>query len=207
MRTPANSILAVGVIRVEFLGGTLPRRCGAALPRLSTADWRIENCHLWQPWPAVGHPAEIARETGERVDSVGGGGKSHFSRKMRARNGAPGAIKTGHPARSGADFAGGVFAEGGKKRYTKEDIDVIAAHVQPVDALYLIPIEKVGRAKSLRLYSGIEGRAKKPTLRQGRGKARRKSRPAGQGARKSRSAREWERWQEAWEVIGDPGGQ
>ena len=45
---------------------------------------------------------------------------------------------------------------GGKKRYTKKDIDVIAAHVQPADAWYLIPIEKVGRAKSLRLYPGIE---------------------------------------------------
>ena len=40
----------------------------------------------------------------------------------------------------------------GKKRYTKKEIDVIAAHVQPVDAWYLIPIEAVGRAKSLRLY-------------------------------------------------------
>jgi hypothetical protein len=49
---------------------------------------------------------------------------------------------------------------GGKKRYTKKDIDVIAAHVQPVDAWYLIPIEKIGRAKSLRLYPDIESRAR-----------------------------------------------
>ena len=41
---------------------------------------------------------------------------------------------------------------GGKKRYTKREIDVIAAHVQPVDAWYLIPIEAVGKAKSMRLY-------------------------------------------------------
>jgi hypothetical protein len=47
---------------------------------------------------------------------------------------------------------------GRKKRYTKKDIDVIAAHVQPVDAWYLIPIEAVGRAKSLRLYPGVESR-------------------------------------------------
>jgi len=49
---------------------------------------------------------------------------------------------------------------GGKKRYTKRDIDVIAAHVQPEDAWYLIPIEKVGRAKSLRLYPGIHKRVR-----------------------------------------------
>ena len=61
----------------------------------------------------------------------------------------------------------------GKKRYTKKDIDVIAAHVQPVDAWYLIPIEEVGRAKSLRFYPDI----------------------------KSRRPR-WEEWREAWEVLG-----
>ena len=73
---------------------------------------------------------------------------------------------------------------GGKKRYTKKDIDVIAAHVQPVDAWYLIPIEKVGRAKSLRLYPGIEP------------KPLRKSRKVGKVAR-------WERWRDAWEVLGE----
>jgi hypothetical protein len=30
---------------------------------------------------------------------------------------------------------------GGKKRYTKKEIDVIAAHVQSLDAWYLIPTE------------------------------------------------------------------
>lgn len=64
----------------------------------------------------------------------------------------------------------------GKKRYTKKDIDVIAAHVQPVDAWYLIPIEKVGRAKSLRLYPDIASR-----------------RPM------------WERYREAWDVLGERG--
>jgi PD-(D/E)XK endonuclease len=49
---------------------------------------------------------------------------------------------------------------GGKKRYSKKDIDLIAAHVQPVDAWYLIPVEKVGRAKSLRLYPGLRGGAR-----------------------------------------------
>ena len=63
---------------------------------------------------------------------------------------------------------------GRKKRYTKKDIDVIAAHVQPVDAWYLIPIEKVGRAKSLRLYPGIESR--QPM---------------------------WEQYRDAWEILGD----
>jgi len=56
---------------------------------------------------------------------------------------------------------------GGKKRYTKKDIDVIAAHVQPVDAWYLIPIEKIGRAKSLRLYPDIEARQRGAVQRRG----------------------------------------
>jgi len=76
--------------------------------------------------------------------------------------------------------------KGGKKRYTKKDIDVIAAHVQPADAWYLIPIEKVGRAKSLRLYPGIESRQ-----------------AAGQKKRGRRGPREWEQWREAWEVLGE----
>ena len=77
--------------------------------------------------------------------------------------------------------------KGGKKRYTKREIDVIAAHVQPVDAWYLIPIEKVGRARSLRLYPGIESRV-------GRGRSA--------AGRKRRGAREWERWRERWDVLG-----
>jgi len=67
---------------------------------------------------------------------------------------------------------------GGKKRYTKKDIDVIAAHVQPVDAWYLIPIEKVARAKSLRLYPGIKR------------------------LQRERQTRDWEQWRDAWEVLG-----
>ncbi len=77
---------------------------------------------------------------------------------------------------------------GGKKRYTKKDIDVIAAHVQPVDAWYLIPIEKVGRAKSLRLYPGIEVRSARSAARRSGGQE--------QVAR-------WERWKDAWDVIGE----
>jgi hypothetical protein len=70
---------------------------------------------------------------------------------------------------------------GGKKRYTKKEIDVIAAHVQPVDAWYLIPIEAVGRAKSLRLY------------------------PEGKLLRKSWRSRhrDWEGWRDAWDVLGE----
>lgn len=84
---------------------------------------------------------------------------------------------------------------GGKKRYTKKDIDVIAAHVQPEDAWYLIPIEKVGRAKSLRLYPGIEMRAaKSPTP----------GKPRSAGQERSRPAR-WEKWRDAWEVLGGVG--
>jgi len=82
---------------------------------------------------------------------------------------------------------------GGKKRYTKKEIDVIAAHVQPVDAWYLIPIEAVGRAKSLRLYpesAGCEGSAG--------------LRSEGKRPRKSRLSKkpDWERWRNAWEVLG-----
>jgi hypothetical protein len=65
----------------------------------------------------------------------------------------------------------------GKKRYTKKEIDVIAAHVQPVDAWYLIPIEAVGRAKSLRLYP--------------------------EGGSSKRREHDWEPWLSAWEVLGD----
>jgi hypothetical protein len=61
----------------------------------------------------------------------------------------------------------------GKKRYTKREIDVVVGHVQPVDAWYLIPIEEVGRAKSLRLYPGIEC-----------------------------AAARWEGWRDKWEVLG-----
>jgi hypothetical protein len=75
---------------------------------------------------------------------------------------------------------------GGKKRYTKKDIDVVAAHVQPVDAWYLIPIEKVGRAKNMRLYPGIE-RAKS---RAWKAKGRHKERC-------------WEQWRDAWAVLGE----
>ncbi len=80
---------------------------------------------------------------------------------------------------------------GGKKRYTKKDIDVIAAHVQPVDAWYLIPIEKVGRAKSLRLYPGIETKSSSAIP------IRRKARTAGHAQHVAR----WERWRDAWDVI------
>jgi hypothetical protein len=64
----------------------------------------------------------------------------------------------------------------GKKRYTKKDIDVLAAHVQPLDVWYLLPIEAIGRTKSLRFYPDI----------------------------KSRRPR-WEKYREAWEVLEDRG--
>ena len=61
----------------------------------------------------------------------------------------------------------------GKRRYTAKEIDVVAAHVQPVDVWYLLPIAAVGRAKSLRFYPGIKSR-----------------RPM------------WEEYREAWQVLG-----
>ena len=65
---------------------------------------------------------------------------------------------------------------GRKKRYTAKEIDVVAAHVQPVDVWYLLPINKVGRARSLRFYPDIKSR-----------------RPM------------WEEYREAWEVLGYEG--
>jgi len=46
----------------------------------------------------------------------------------------------------------------GKQRYTARDIDVLAAHVQPLDVWYLLPIRAIGRAKSLKFYPDIESR-------------------------------------------------
>jgi PD-(D/E)XK nuclease superfamily protein len=60
----------------------------------------------------------------------------------------------------------------GKKRYTAREIDVLAAHVQPLDVWYLIPIGAIRRAKSLRFYPDI----------------------------KSREPR-WERYREAWDGL------
>ena len=83
--------------------------------------------------------------------------------------------------------------KGGKKRYTKKDIDIIAAHVQPLDTWYLIPIEKVGRAKSLRLYPDREREGGAP-LRFGT------VRKPKQGSRRTPGV--WEQWKDAWEVLG-----
>src|SRR5271169_2350180 len=66
----------------------------------------------------------------------------------------------------------------GKKRYTGKEIDVVAAHVQPLDVWYLLPIGAVGRAKSLRFYPDIQSR--KP---------------------------QWEEYREAWEVLRVDGGR
>jgi hypothetical protein len=81
---------------------------------------------------------------------------------------------TGRLHRRGYEVQPVHTARGGRKqRYTAKEIDVVAAHVQPVDAWYLLPIGKVGWAKSLRFYPDIESR-----------------RPM------------WEEYREAWEVLG-----
>jgi hypothetical protein len=49
---------------------------------------------------------------------------------------------------------------------------VLAAHVQPLDVWYLLPIRTLGRAKSLRFYPDIESRGPR-----------------------------WEKWRDAWEVL------
>jgi len=82
---------------------------------------------------------------------------------------------------------------GKKKRYTKKDIDLIAAHVQPLDAWYLIPIEAVGRAKSLRLYPEEELRCPPSRTERGKGGATRR--------RKRRAAKCWEQYRENWAAL------
>jgi len=74
--------------------------------------------------------------------------------------------------------------DGRKVRYTKKDIDVIAAHVQPLDVWYLIPIEAVGRAKSLRFYPEGE----KTVVKKARGR---------------RAPKCWEQYKENWAVLGE----
>ena len=81
---------------------------------------------------------------------------------------------TGRLHRRGYEVQPVHTARGGRKqRYTAKEIDVVAAHVQPVDVWYLLPIRAVGRAKSLRFYPDIASR-----------------RPM------------WEEYREAWEVLG-----
>jgi hypothetical protein len=63
-----------------------------------------------------------------------------------------------------------------KVSYTADDIDVLVAHIVPADAWYVLPIEAVGKSKSLRFYPDI------PCKR----------------------AR-WEEYREAWHLLGiDP---
>jgi hypothetical protein len=64
----------------------------------------------------------------------------------------------------------------GKKRYTAEEIDVVAAHVQPRDVWYLLPIAAVAGVRSLRFYPDIESRGPR-----------------------------WEAYREAWGVLGELG--
>ena len=61
----------------------------------------------------------------------------------------------------------------GKVGYTAEDIDVLVAHIVPLDAWYILPIEAFGQSKSLRFYPDI------PCKR----------------------AR-WEKYREAWHLLG-----
>jgi len=44
----------------------------------------------------------------------------------------------------------------GKRRYTAREIDVLAAHVQPLDVWYLLPIGAIRGQKCLRLYPEME---------------------------------------------------
>jgi hypothetical protein len=61
----------------------------------------------------------------------------------------------------------------GKCAYTKEEIDVLAVHIVPLDVWYLLPVEVFVPCKTLRFYPDIEC----------------------SGAR-------WEGYRETWEVVG-----
>jgi hypothetical protein len=64
----------------------------------------------------------------------------------------------------------------GKKAYTPEEIDVLAAHVQPRDVWYLLPIGALAGAKSLTFYPDTESRNP-----------------------------QWEEYREAWDWLKRPG--
>ncbi len=46
----------------------------------------------------------------------------------------------------------------GKQEYTGEDIDFLAAHIQPVDVWYVLPIAAFSPAKTLSFYPDIKSR-------------------------------------------------
>jgi hypothetical protein len=55
-----------------------------------------------------------------------------------------------------------------KQMYTAEDIDVLAAHVVPLDVWYVVPVGVLGPGMSLRLYpAGGCGRARFEEYREG----------------------------------------
>ncbi|MGA8866802.1 MAG: group I intron-associated PD-(D/E)XK endonuclease [Candidatus Sulfotelmatobacter sp.] len=62
----------------------------------------------------------------------------------------------------------------GKKGYSREQIDVLAAHVRPLDVWYLLPIAVVAGEKSLRFYPDIRSRHPR-----------------------------WEKYREAWDLLRD----
>jgi hypothetical protein len=53
----------------------------------------------------------------------------------------------------------------GKKGYTAEQIDLLAAHVQGVDAWYLLPVGVIQGEKNLRLYPEAEARLRAKNAR------------------------------------------
>jgi hypothetical protein len=65
----------------------------------------------------------------------------------------------------------------GTGRLYRRGYEVQAAHIQPVDVWYLLPIKAVGRAKSLHFYPDIKSR--KPM---------------------------WEEYREAWAVLEERSG-
>lgn len=70
----------------------------------------------------------------------------------------------------------------GKRLYTAREIDVLAAHVQPLDVWYLLPVGAIGKAKCLRLYPEMEWKR-----------------------RTSSGPGRWEKYREEWMVLRECG--
>jgi hypothetical protein len=63
----------------------------------------------------------------------------------------------------------------GKIAYTADDIDVLVAHIVPVDTWYVLPVDAFAPRKSLRFYPGIECKCAR-----------------------------WEKYREAWDLLRAP---
>lgn len=73
---------------------------------------------------------------------------------------------------AGVEYGGTYRVSGGngssgKRAYSKQEIDVLAAYVWPYDAWYLIPVEEFAPAKSIHLCPQRKSRRKFEKFREG----------------------------------------